>query len=100
MTDKLWFAARKGSSLAYWKPDGLLLGIIESHPDHPPIMHWLGGESVELKCTADGLPIVEVPNPNCPITIAVGVPEGMDEPAFINFVEIDPPSIRREEKAE
>lgn len=54
MTDKIegahhWFTARKGSQLARWSPRGFLEGIIEVHPDHPPIMHWCLGKSEELK---------------------------------------------------
>ena len=68
---KHWFTARKGSHLAYWKPAGLLEGIIEVHPDHPPIMHWCGGKSEELKVAPDGAFIV-TPQYTGVIEIALG----------------------------
>ena len=86
---KHWFTAREGAQLAYWKPEGLLLGVIEVHPDHPPIMHWLGGASEELKATADGTPIVTVPNPFAPITVNVGAASDVSSDILMTFVEID-----------
>jgi hypothetical protein len=88
--DTLWFTAKAGSQLAYWKPEGLLLGIIEAHPDHPPIMHWVGGKDEELRCNSEGVPIVMVPNPLAPITVTIGVPEAdfRDLPTM-NFMFLD-----------
>jgi hypothetical protein len=68
---KHWFTAREGSSLAWWYDGVLPMGIIEVNPDHPPIMHWLGGKSEELK-VIDGKCIVDVPNPFAPCTVDIG----------------------------
>jgi hypothetical protein len=75
---KHWFTARKGSQLAKYHhhPSGLLLGIIEVHPDHRPIMHWLGGPDEELRPDAGGVYTVYVPSPNCTITVNVGASGG------------------------
>lgn len=54
---------RAGSRSYYWKPAGMLEGIIETHPDHPPRLHYLDGrETVELTIV-DGaivLPVVDI----------------------------------------
>lgn len=69
---KHWFTARQGSRLA-WYCDGIVpMGIIEAHPDHPPIIHWLDGRSEELKVTPEGTPIVTYAAPDCKITVSVG----------------------------
>lgn len=40
---------RKGSSVTYWKPDGILEGLLETNPDSPPRIHYLDGRgTVEL----------------------------------------------------
>jgi hypothetical protein len=87
----IWFTARKGAQLAYWKPEGLLLGVIEVHPDHPPIMHWIGGADEELKVSADGTPIVDVPNPLAPITVTIGKPsDELRDPTIWDFQIVEP----------
>lgn len=34
---------RPGSRIAFWKPNGILEGIIEVNPKHPPRFHYLDG---------------------------------------------------------
>lgn len=62
-----WFTARKGAQLAWWQPPGSVGGIIEVHPDHPPIMHWFDGRDEEMKVIEDGamimVPCRAVPEP-------------------------------------
>lgn len=56
-----WVAQmRKGSAWAYWKPGGILSGIIEAHPDHPPRLHRFCGCTEELKVGPGGA--VELPS--------------------------------------
>lgn len=76
MSDEIhhWFTAREGSTL-FWFPRDCPLGMIETHPEHEPIMHWLGGGDEVLKPSPSGAYIIDVPNPHCTVTIDVGKPE-------------------------
>jgi hypothetical protein len=66
------FPVRAGATLNYWQPHGVLEGVIETHPDHPPIMHWLDGHDEELKCDAEGRPIIVTVDPFVTSSIGVG----------------------------
>ena len=76
---KPWFTAREGAQLASWQPHGILEGIIEVHPEHEPIMHWIDGHDEELKCDQNGCPIVVTIDPFVTCEITVGVAEDEHE---------------------
>jgi hypothetical protein len=69
-----WFTARAGSMLAEYRPGEMLMGIIETHPDHPPILHRFGMPSEELKVDSEGRPVVvvTVANPLASCVVSVG----------------------------
>ena len=86
-----WFTARKGAQLAYYQPNGVLEGIIEAHPDYPPVVHWVDGRDEELKCTADGVPIINTVSPFGKVEIGVGNPDDYPYEGTITFVDIADP---------
>ena len=49
MNDMQIGTLRKGSTVAYWSPAGVVVGIIETNPEHPPRVHYFDGRgTVEL----------------------------------------------------
>jgi hypothetical protein len=80
---KLWFIAREGAQLAYWMPQGLLEAVIEVHPDHPPIMHWVDGTHEEMKLDPQGRAYVVVDrvDPNARFSVSVGPADYENAPA-------------------
>lgn len=78
-----WFTAREGSTL-FWFPKECPLGMIETNPEHEPIMHWLGGGDEVLKLSPSGAYIIDVPNPH--MTISIGLGKAADEPFTGNIV--------------
>lgn len=71
---------RKGSSVAYWQPMGLLEAIIEIHPDHPPRMHYLDGRpAIDLSLGPNGAWLVpEIDAGTDPVIEIGGVGEVFD----------------------
>lgn len=83
-----WFTARKGSTLQ-WFPKDAPLGIIEIHPEHQPIMHWMGGPDEVLKPSPSGAYIIDMPPSHTHVTVSIGKPEDHTETEIImNFMEI------------
>ena len=83
-----WFTTRRGSQIVYYKPLGGLEGVVEVHPDHPPIMHWIDGRDEELRCDPEGRAIVNVPSPFQTITIDVGNPDDYPFQMDVNYIEL------------
>ena len=59
---KMLAKVRKGSKLELWAPNGLVEGVIETNPDHPPLIHYNDGRgTVEVYPGLERWPLVEVP---------------------------------------
>jgi hypothetical protein len=84
-----WFTAREGASLGWYQPNGVLEGVIEVHPEHPPIMHWTDGRNEELMPTADGKYAITAVDPFCPVYVSINREVEADELGLVVFAGVD-----------